>query len=42
MGEGIDGIILPVGNGSIAIIGEREENLAEIEQKVMDSVEWSI
>ena len=42
MGEGVDGIILPVGNGSIAIIGEREENLAEIEQKVMDSVEWSI
>lgn len=42
MGEGVDGIILPVGNGSIAIVGEREENLAEIEQKVMDSVEWSI
>jgi hypothetical protein len=41
-GEGVNGVILPVGNGSIAIIGEREENLAEIEQKVINSVEWSI
>ena len=41
-GEGVNGVILPVGNGSIAIIGEREENLAGIEQKVINSVEWSI
>jgi hypothetical protein len=41
-GVGINGVILPVGDGSIAIIGEREENLAEVEQRVVDSVEWSI
>ena len=41
-GESVTGVILPVGNGSIAIIGERDENIAEIEQKVIDSVEWSI
>lgn len=41
-GESINGVILPVGDGSIAIIGEREENLSEIEQRVVDSVTWSI
>ena len=41
-GNGINGVILPVGDGSIAIIGERGENLAEVEQRVIDSVEWSI
>ncbi len=41
-GESIKGVILPVGSGSIAIIGEREENLQEIEQQVVDSVEFSI
>lgn len=41
-GESINGVILPVGDGSIAIIGEREENLNEIEKRVVDSVSWSI
>jgi hypothetical protein len=41
-GESVDGIILPVGSGSVAIIGERDEVLGEIEQRVIDSVEWSI
>jgi len=41
-GKSINGVILPVGAGSIAIIGEREENLSEIEQRVADSVTWSI
>lgn len=41
-GAGINGVILPVGDGSIAIIGERDENLSEIEQQVIDSVTWSI
>ena len=41
-GNGINGVILPVGDGSIAIIGERGENLAEVEQRVIESVEWSI
>ncbi len=42
MGEGVNGVILPVGSGSIAIIGERDEDIGEIEQRVVDSVEWSI
>jgi hypothetical protein len=42
LGEGIEGIILPVGEGSIAIIGERGERLEEIEQRVIDSVRWDI
>ena len=40
MGEGIQGVIIPVGNGSIAIFGEREEALDRIERKVLDSVTW--
>jgi len=38
----VNGVILPVGHGSIALIGERKENIGEIERKVVDSVEWSI
>jgi len=41
-GEGVNGVILPVGEGSIAIVGGREESIEEIEQRVVDSVEWSI
>ena len=41
-GENVNGVILPVGDGSIAIIGGREERIEELEQRVMDSVEWSI
>jgi len=40
-GQSINGVILPVGSGSIAIIGEDEENLGNIEQNVLDSVSWS-
>lgn len=40
-GVGIQGIILPVGGGSIAIIGDREEQLELIKQNVLDSVTWS-
>jgi len=39
-GENIKGVILPVGDGSIAIFGEREEALERIERKVLDSVTW--
>jgi hypothetical protein len=42
LGESVNGVILPHGNGSIAIIGEREERIQDLEQRVMDSVEWSI
>ena len=41
-GESVEGVILPHGNGSIAIIGEREERIDELKQRVVDSVEWSI
>jgi hypothetical protein len=41
-GESVDGVILPHGDGSIAIIGEREERIDELKRRVVDSVEWSI
>jgi hypothetical protein len=40
-GENIHGVILPVGSGSIAIIGAREERLEHIEKSVLNSVMWS-
>jgi hypothetical protein len=40
-GQSINGVILPVGNGSIAIIGADEENLDDIQQSVLNSVTWS-
>jgi len=40
-GENIHGVILPVGAGSIAIIGAREEKLERIEKSVVNSVMWS-
>jgi hypothetical protein len=40
-GESVRGVILPVGDGSIAIFGEREEALDNIERKILDSVSWS-
>lgn len=39
-GESVSGVILPVGNGSIAIIGERDRPLDAIEQKVIQSMQW--
>ncbi len=40
-GEGINGVLIPVGNGSIAIIGEKDENLDDIRRNVTNSVTWS-
>jgi len=40
-GIGVRGVILPVGNGSIAIIGGRDEPLESIEKQVVNSVKWS-
>ena len=40
-GINVQGVILPVGNGSIAIIGHREEQLDRIKQNILDSVTWS-
>ena len=40
-GENTHGVILPVGDGSIAIIGAREEKLERVENSVLNSVMWS-
>lgn len=40
-GVNIQGVILSVGDGSIAIIGDREEQLDRVKQSVLDSVMWS-
>ncbi|NND46176.1 MAG: DUF3379 family protein [Woeseiaceae bacterium] len=40
-GENVHGVILPVGAGSIAIMGAREEKLERIEESVLNSVKWS-
>jgi len=40
-GDTVHGVILPVGDGSIAIIGVREERLDLIEKRVLKSVTWS-
>jgi hypothetical protein len=44
-GENVHGVILPVGSGSIAIIGEHPEQLNEIDaiaQRLVASVAWRI
>lgn len=35
------GVILPVGNGSIAIVGRRDEPLERIQKELLKSVMWS-
>jgi len=39
-GVGITGVILPVGNGSIAIIGERDEPLEDLQRRLLSTVKW--
>jgi hypothetical protein len=44
-GNNVHGVLLPVGSGSIAVIGQREDQLDEIGrigQKLAESVEWNI
>lgn len=44
-GEHVYGVIVPVGSGSVAIIGERSEQLEEIDQigeRIVDSVKWQV
>ena len=40
-GVNVDGVILPVGSGSIAIIGESDESLEKIQQQVLKSATWT-
>lgn len=39
-GESVRGVILPVGDGSIAIISDRDAPLAEIQERVIQSMQW--
>ena len=41
VGVNVHGMIIPVGDGSIAIIGPREEALEPIQQNVIKSVTWT-
>jgi Protein of unknown function (DUF3379) len=44
-GESVHGVLLPVGSGSIAVIGQREDQLDEIDRigkELAASVEWNI
>jgi len=41
-GHAINGVILPHGGGSIAIIGENDTSLGEIEERVLNAVKWKI
>lgn len=41
-GESVNGVILPHGDGSIAIVAERDEEIEELQRRVVESVEWSI
>ncbi len=41
-GQNIEGVILPVGDGSIAIIGERGEPIDQFGTRVTENVKWSI
>lgn len=40
-GESIHGFILPVGDGSIAIIGSRDEQLDRVRKNILNSITWS-
>jgi hypothetical protein len=40
-GDNVRGVMLPVGDGSIAIVGPREERLEDIRQNVLKSVTWT-
>ena len=40
-GDSVRGVILPVGDGSIAIIGNRDEPLEPIQKNVVESVTWT-
>ena len=40
-GKSVKGVILPVGDGSIAIVGDRKEQLESIQQNVVNSVTWT-
>jgi len=40
--EGYRGVLIPVGEGSIAVIGENEKSTDEVRKNFTDKVAWSI
>lgn len=40
-GESVHGLIIPVGDGSIAVVGDRKEALEPIRENVVDSITWT-
>ena len=40
-GANVHGVIIPVGDGSIAIVGAREEVLEPIRENILESVTWT-
>ena len=40
-GESVHGLIIPVGEGSIAVVGDRAEELEPIRENVVDSITWT-
>lgn len=40
-GNNVQGLIVPVGDGSIAILGDRDEPLGTIKETVLNSVTWT-
>ena len=40
--DGLKGVVVPHGNGSVAILGEAEESLQPLEKALTMAVEWSI
>ena len=40
--QGLQGVILPVGGGSVAVLGTDGEAMEPIRQRVSDALEWSI
>lgn len=41
-GEGLSGLIMPLDNGSIAILGDDEEPLESLQRDVAEAVDWAI
>lgn len=41
-GQSIEGVILPINDGSVAIIGERGEAIDKVGASVIETVKWSI
>lgn len=41
-GDGFHGVILPVGDGSIAVVGEKGQSVDDVTENIRDAVDWRI